>query len=110
MGYYADYSITVSGADNANQLIKIVKELDDGYLSDCGFSDDGTSAEFELNHTKWYGWKEECIRVSKIYPRITIDIDGKGEENGDLWKARVRKGECEVVEARIVFDDFKKLT
>lgn len=107
MGYYTDYSITVSGADNANQLIKIVKELDDIYRNDYAISDDGTSAEFEMNDTKWYGWKEDCIRVSKMYSNITIDIEGKGEEHGDLWKARVRKGECEVVKARIVFDDFK---
>lgn len=110
MGYYTDYSITVTGADNANQMIKIVKEIEDGYVSNYGISDDGTSAEFEMNDTKWYGWKEDCVRVSNIYPNITIDIDGKGEEHGDLWKARVRKGECEVVKARIVFDDFKQLT
>ncbi len=103
MGYYTKYDVTISNLDNANQGVKVSRMLD---MSDYAFSDDGTVMDFYYDG-KWYSWKEDCIRASLQYPKILIEINGKGEENGDMWKARIRAGVCERIEARIVFDDFK---
>jgi len=105
MGYYTDYNITVTGIDNANQAVKIAKEYD---LWDFDISDDGKILTSYMN-AKWYDWKDESISLSKNYPRILIEISGEGESNDDIWKARIRNGECEVVYAKIVFDDFKHI-
>lgn len=103
MGYYTQYNVTISNLDNANQGVKVAKILD---LQHYDFSDDGTIMQYDT-YEKWYDWKEDCIRVSLQYPKILIEIDAKGEESGDMWKARVRNGVCERIEAKIVFDDFK---
>ena len=103
MGYYTDYNVEVKNLDNANQGIKIANMLD---MSSYEFSDDGTFMNFSC-HGKWYEWKEDFIRISLKYPKVLFEIEGKGEENDDIWKARVRAGNVEIVNAKIVFDDFK---
>jgi len=103
MGYYTDYNITIAGIDNANQAVKIAREYD---LENFDVSNDGTVLSAQYNG-KWYSWKEDSVRLSLNYPRILIEIKGEGEESGDIWKARIRSGNFELVNAKIVFDDFK---
>lgn len=106
MGYYTKYDVKIARLNNSNEGLKIIEELylrhNIGYVN----TNDIQLDQFE---TKWYDWKEDCIRASKLYPHAIIEIKGAGEESGDLWKARVRNGKVELVEARIVFDDFKEI-
>jgi hypothetical protein len=102
MGYYTQYELKISNLDNANQGLKIAKDLD---LHDYEFLDDGTTLT-NYFESKWYDWKEDCARVSLQYPKILIELEGKGEGSDDFWKARVQNGLCEVVHAKIVFPDF----
>jgi hypothetical protein len=105
MGYYTHYSIRITGADNADQMTEIAEKLD---LPEEGYkiSEEGAklSTDFE---DKWYGWKEQFLRISRAYPRVLFEVNGEGEKNDDLWKARIRNGEAEVIHAKIVFDEFK---
>jgi hypothetical protein len=105
MGYYTHYTIRITGADNANQMTEIAEKLG---LSEEGYeiSDEGTKLSTDFDD-KWYGWKDQFLRVSRSYPRVLFEVDGKGEENDDLWKARIRNGESEVIHAKIVFGEFK---
>ena len=58
----------------------------------------GTSGfSFKVGNAKWYENKTDCIKFSKEYPHITIDVHGRGEESGDVWKARYRNGDFETV-------------
>jgi hypothetical protein len=104
MGYYTRYNIRVTGADNSNQMVKFAEELD---LIDYEIAgEDGTvlGANFE---DKWYDWERDMKRVSKSFPRMLIEVDGKGEDAEDIWMARIRDGDSEIIYAKIVFDDFK---
>jgi hypothetical protein len=103
MGYYTNFDITITGIDGGDQAVKIAKEYD---LYDFSLSDDGKTLTSYMN-TKWYAWKEDSVNLSRNYPRILIEIYGEGEENDDIWKARIRNGVAETVNAKIVFDDFK---
>lgn len=103
MGYYTKYNIKITGIDNANQAVKIAKDYN---LQDYDFTEYETSLT-AFYEGKWYDWKKESIALTRNYSRILIEIHGEGEESGDIWQARVRKGECEVVKAKIVFDEFK---
>jgi hypothetical protein len=103
MGYYTQYDVKISGIDNANQAVKIAQEYE---LDDYDVSGNGKNVSANFN-TKWYGWYEESVALSRNYPRILIEIEGDGEDCGDLWKARIRNGVCEIIKAKIVFDDFK---
>jgi hypothetical protein len=105
MGYYTKYNIKITGIDNANQAVKIARDYD---LVDYVVSDTGTVL-IAFYEGKWYVWEKESVALTRNYPRILIKIYGEGEESGDIWKARIRNGECERVEAKIVFDEFKSI-
>jgi hypothetical protein len=109
MGYYTKYTVKISGADDTNHLRKVLETLELHREYDETFSDDGRDVTVSTEPQKWYTWERECILVSKVYPKITIEVHGEGEETGDIWKARVRNGESEYVKAKIVFDPFVKL-
>lgn len=105
MGYYTKYNVTITGIDNANQAVKIAREYD---LEHYDISPIGTevTASFE---SKWYDWQKDSVALSRSYPRILIEIEGEGEDRDDIWKARIRNGDCETVSAKIVFDEFKRI-
>ena len=103
MGYYTKFDIKITGIDNANQAVQIAKEYD---LQDYKISNYETSLT-AFYDGKWYDWVKDSVALTQNYPRILIEIHGEGEESEDIWKARIRNGECEIVQAKIVFDDFK---
>jgi len=102
MGYYTKYDVKITGFDNAKQAVEGTKE----YLGYYDISENGTeiTASFE---DKWYDWKKDSVALTQMYPRILIEISGEGEESEDFWKARIKNGQCEIVQAKIVFPDFK---
>lgn len=103
MGYYTNYSIKISGADNANQMVKIASDL-----SFQGYEISGSGTELYIEfEDKWLNWKDEFQKVSKDFPRVLFEVNGKGEDNEDIWRARFRDGVSEIIRAKIVFDDFK---
>lgn len=105
MGYYTHYNIRISGADNANQMVKIANDLGfEGYK----ISGSGTELYIEFDD-KWLKWKEDFQKVSKEFPRVLFEVNGKGEDNEDMWRARFRDGVSEIIRAKIVFDDFKTI-
>lgn len=103
MGYYTNYKIKISGADNANQMAKIADELT---LQEYDISGNGTTLTIEFDD-KWYSWIEDFERVSKNYPRVLFEVNGKGEDAEDNWRARIRDGVSEIIQAKIIFDEFK---
>jgi hypothetical protein len=105
MGYYTNYNVKITGIDNANQAVKIAREYD---LEQYDVSPIGTevTASFE---SKWYNWQNDSVTLSRSYPRILIEIEGEGEDRDDIWKARIRNGDCETVSAKIVFEEFTRI-
>ena len=41
-----------------------------------------------------------------MFPTIVFYIEGFGEDRDDIWKARCKNGELQIVNAHIVYDDF----
>jgi hypothetical protein len=105
MGYYTNYDVKITGIDNANQAVKIAREYE---LEHYDISPIGTeiTASFE---SKWYDWQKDSVALSRNYPQILIEINGLGEDHDDIWKARIRNGDCETVSANIVYEDFKRI-
>jgi hypothetical protein len=105
MGYYTNYKVKISGADNANQMIKIADALT---LQGYDISGNGTTLTIEFDD-KWYSWKEDFERVSRTYPRVLFEVNGIGEDKDDQWRARIRDGVSEIIQAKIIFDEFQKI-
>lgn len=118
MGYYTDFEITVTGLESEDQAeffeFKFNKAINYSFDTLGIAKDDQDStkykATFEIREAKWYSCEEDLTKLSSSFPDTTIDVEGKGEEQGDQWKARFRNGEFERVNAQITYPDFKKLT
>jgi hypothetical protein len=106
MGYYTKFTIKVSGADNENQMTKFAKEME---LYDYEIVGENGPELFASFEDKWYDWKKDFEKCTKNFPRMLVEIEGKGEDAEDIWMARIRDGESEIIYAKIVFDEFKKI-
>lgn len=107
MGYYTDYHIEVKNIRNqheADAIELLYKEKMEGYKEG-----DYPDLCFYADSCKWYFWQKEFEDFSKMFPSVVFDIDGNGEEDDDIWKARVINGQTEFVKGKIVFDEFVKL-
>ena len=118
MGYSTQYSIDAGPFESAEAAeffeFKMSKEVDEAFEVDIQQSH-GTKhtgkyyVKLETEDTKWYEWKQDLTKMSTLFPDVTIDVEGTGEESGDIWKARFRNGESEKVEAEFRFPPFAKL-
>lgn len=81
----------------------------------CNFSEYAAYALDEFGDTaencKWYEYKEDLTKFSKKYPDVLFELEGKGEENDDMWILYVKDGKFQKEMAKIVFEAFdsKKL-
>lgn len=57
---------------------------------------------------KWYDCIEDMKKVSTLFPNVTIEIHGEGEENGDLWNAYFKNGKAVVYRAEIIYPEFNE--
>lgn len=105
MGYYTVYRGSVTGPVEFIDLF--VEDAEDEktfgqYEQDL--SDWLEDYMFGSEPTKWYDWQKDMVEISGKYPHLLFELDGEGEESGDIWKAWARNGKVVVSEARIVFD------
>lgn len=66
----------------------------------------GYSGLFEGEATKWYDHEKHMREYSKRYPLITFELNGEGEETGDIWVEYYRNGKMQRIKAQIKFDPF----
>lgn len=112
MGYYTDYTVRAGGFANESEITAFLGMLEkqSSYaMRPAEISHNGTKFWVFLN-AKWYDWKDDLLAMSRVYPEITIDVDGVGEDRQDMWRARFRDGEHEVVRAEVRFPVFERLT
>ena len=113
MGYYTDYQVEARGFRDREQAeffaFKLVQAGIVNSTTRFHYSDGPTdmTVQFEIRETKWYDYADDLRKANKWFPDITIDVEGKGEEQGDQWRHRFRSGLDERVEAVISFPAFK---
>ena len=109
MGYVTRYEIEATGFKEETEaeffLFKLTRVVNYEFTG----STTSTRLTIETDEIKWYEWQTDLKELSVHFPHVTIDVEGYGEENGDIWRARVRNGEAEVVKAVLTFPDFKQL-
>lgn len=110
MGYYTKFKVEVTGTKDEKEsvylcyLLKIIVmyNIYNEKIRENSFS-------FDIEEAKWYEYDEECTKFSKDHPHITINVHGKGEESGDVWKARYRNGDSERITLPEELPPFTKL-
>ena len=112
MGYLTNYQVYATGFKDPEEVeffeFKLKKESD--YHFDAARGRGVLEYAGSLGDAKWYDYDENLTKLSKAFPHITINIEGKGEDDEDHWRARYRNGESESVRAVIMFPPFKELT
>jgi hypothetical protein len=56
--------------------------------------------------SKWYEYKDDMKKFSKLFPEVLFKLHGEGEEQGDIWDAYFLNGKWQEHKARIVIDEY----
>lgn len=103
MGYYTDFRLSVIAADHAiipetDQLQTVFKKIS------------GYDLEYDLtvSDAKWYDHEKDMRALSIRYPLCVWQLDGEGEEQGDVWRKYFQNGQMQNANARVIiqYDDF----
>jgi len=55
---------------------------------------------------KWYDYQENMITLSKLYPDTLFEVDGDGEESGDVWKHYFKNGKDKKIQPEMRWPKF----
>lgn len=99
MGYYTKYEIQFFSGDKELNFAEADAifgdpEFDIGYSLDDYASDNEDLGPFSVggDDIKWYDHDKDVMKISVKHPELTIILDGKGEESGDIWRKFFRNG------------------
>ena len=110
--------------ESLNEIVKLIENKDktltqrvcdalNEVVEDYNFDLSGdTSICNEEGEIKWYDSIEDLKKVSALVPEALIQVDGEGEESGDIWRSYYKGGKYQMVKTEIVYEDFdeSKLT
>lgn len=101
MGYYTDYSLTVTGPGPQAGLaiIEELRSFSEG-ASDAIRASGGTNIS-----TKWYGHEADMREFSISYPDYLFTLDGLGEDGKHIRKY-FQNGKMQDAQPAIVYEPF----
>jgi len=101
MGYYTDFKLKIISNPNSLPESPVFSRLEEisGY---GGIEEYGG----ELYEVKWYDHEEDLILLSKEFPELVFQLDGKGEENSDIWRKFFQNGKFSTSKAIITLPDY----
>lgn len=130
MGYYTTYKASFVVKPSSNRLLELKKlkkqaellsddlkvfalksindELDEIVRMENAehlISQEVGRKVFNFPNSQW-DHDTDMINISKMYPDAVFRLEGKGEENSDMWVNYYKNGKVQECQARIVFDDF----
>lgn len=108
MGYLTEYTLKCH-TDNYDTFDEIAGMLNDlcvlGYaLYEDKHDTDTTFYSFDA--VTWYDHDDDMRKVSAAYPDVLFELNGNGENSGDIWKTYYKGGKMQHTEATITFDPF----
>lgn len=104
MGYETKYKLKLknssgegllkSDPDRYDNVMAGLDEINMGHLLD------------EPYCAKWYGYKEDMLKISTKYPDVIFELSGVGENDGDMWCKYFLNGKYQEVMAQITYAPF----
>ena len=119
MGYYTSYNLTVKKREGLlfaeverETELEIAKKLCE--ISEWFYPDDINeyieNSDYPLAELisfdviKWYDHYNEMRALSKYFPSLYFELEGFGEEYGDMWREYFHNGEAMHSDAKITYD------
>lgn len=120
MGYYTNHNLKIYQIDNAliNNDETKRKELEERINEaisnhpDMEYAVGSVTEDWYNDSCKWYEHVEDMIKFSKQFPDVVFELEGIGEENGDMWKEYYKNGKYQHCPAKITYEEYNpnKLT
>ncbi len=108
MGYYTSYSLSWDCSKSKTvwgDISNKIKSLqNDGKNFFRGVNDFGES----VDSCKWYSHEKDVAEFSKLFPDVLFELEGEGEDSGDIWKKYFLNGKVQVCNAKVTFAAFNK--
>ena len=118
MGYYTNYEVRAVGFEDEDSAEFFIFKLDKfvGEKLSIEKEEDWSTGELRktyrvhgyISERKWYNWEDNLKEMSLKFKDVLIEVEGHGEEDEDIWRARIKNGDSEIVKAEIVFPAFTK--
>lgn len=103
MGYYTYHNLYI--IDNPTDLSDsaIIAHLRD-YADDARYAleEDGQG----YDSCKWYSHDEDMRDFSRLHPDVLFELDGEGDESGDIWQAYFQNGKAQYCQAKVTFEKY----
>lgn len=104
-------------AESLAKISKLIESKDNTVTENiCDKLNEITDYRFALNtdtviccedgEIKWYESIEDLLKVSKAFPDTLIQVDGEGEESGDIWRTFYKGGKSQCAKAKVVYEDY----
>lgn len=113
MGYYTCHNLKIHQIDNEKELtfseIIKLKTLIDEYIKSheaIEYAVGLIDTEWECDSCKWYDHHEDMVEMSKAFPNVVFELEGDGEESGDIWKTYYKNGKSQDCPVIMTFDEY----
>ena len=119
MGYYTSFNLTVTKRDGSLieqieretelEIAKKLCEISD-WFKPSDFNKTIKESDYPLAELisfdviKWYDHYNEMRALSKYFPSLYFELEGFGEEYGDMWREYFHNGEAMHSDAKITYD------
>jgi hypothetical protein len=96
VGYLTEYECQTALTEEQEVLLGSIVQYPVDMLTDGS----------QYDSIKWYGFEKDVKEFSKHYPDQLFEWHGKGEEQGDVWRAYVKNGKYFYQKAKLLFVNF----
>lgn len=100
MGYYTDYTLSLSTQVPAEVLEKVRQVVDGWNVFETEWD-----AEW-YGSAKWYDHRKDMCDLSRQFPNVLFCLHGVGEGQDDLWDAYFLGGRMQYCPAQIIYEPF----
>ena len=114
MGYYTNHNLKIHKIDNEeiNNNEDLNEKLEDkineaiSSHEDMSYAVGSVTEDWYCDSCKWYKHREDMIEFSKLFPDVVFELEGEGENSGDVWKEYYKNGKYQYCPAKITFDEY----
>lgn len=107
MGYTTTFKLSSNANPDDYELRdKIVTALEKESKYDHWYFPSYEEGKIVNSDISWYSHMEDMVRLSMLFPTITFELEGEGEDQGDHWKAYFKDGLSVKYNAIITFPLF----
>ena len=114
MGYYTYHQLRIHQVDdeeinnNKDLRHKLEDEINEAIQNneDMEYAVGSITEEYYNDSCKWYEHREDMIEFSKKFPNVVFELEGSGENSGDLWKEYYKDGSYQYCPAILTYEEY----